>query len=82
MAQSRLDRVHAPPHLVDKNAKISHKAGIRDHCRVEVAFNIATGQTRRRTYLPDFWKLNTSVLDNESFHGPTITKILPSGRKY
>ena len=82
MAKSRLDIVHAPPHLVDKIATTSHKAGISDHYRVEVAFNIATGQTRRRTYLPDFWKLNTSVLDNQSFHGPTITKILPSGGKY
>ena len=40
MAQSRLDRVHASPHLVDKIATTSHKAGISDHCRVEVAFNM------------------------------------------
>ena len=40
MAQSRLDIVHASPHLVDKIATTSHKAGISDHCRVEVAFNM------------------------------------------
>ena len=36
--------------------------------RVEVAFNMLTGQTRRRSHFPGFWKLNTSVLDNEDFH--------------
>ena len=68
MAQSRLDRVYAPPHLADKVVTTCHKASISDHCRVEVAFNMATGQTRRRSHFPGFWKLNTSVLDNEDFH--------------
>ena len=45
-----------------------HKAGIGDHCRVEAVFKIETGQTRRRPNLPGFWKLNTSLLDNEAFH--------------
>ena len=68
MAQSRLDRVYAPPHLADGIMTTCHKAGISDHCRVEVVFNIATGQARRRSHHAGFWKLNTSLLDNEDFH--------------
>ena len=67
MAQSRLDRVYAPPHLADKVMTACHKAGISDHCRVEVVLNIETGQTRRRFHRPGFWKLNTSLLDNDDF---------------
>ena len=32
MAQSRLDRVYAPPHLADRIMTTCHKAGISDHC--------------------------------------------------
>ena len=68
LAQSRLDRVYAPPYLADKIVTTCHKAGISDHCRVEVGFNITTGQTRRKSHRSGYWKLNTSLLDNENFH--------------
>ena len=68
MAQSRLDRVYLPPHLADKLLTTCHKASISDHCRVETVLDIEIGQTRRRSHCPGFWKLNTSLLENEDFH--------------
>ena len=67
VAQSRLDRVYAPPHLSDRILSVCHKAGTSDHCRVETVFSITTGQSRRSPHGRSFWKLNTSVLDNEDF---------------
>ena len=69
IAQSRLDRVYLPPHLVNKLVSVSHQAGISDHSKVELKLALTVGQTdrlrpeRRKT----FWKLNTSLLDDPNF---------------
>ena len=68
IAQSRLDRVYAPPHLANKILTTCHKASVSDHCRVETVFNIETGQSSRRSRCSGFWKLNTSLLENEDFY--------------
>ena len=68
VAQSRLDRVYLPPHLLQLLLSAQHKPGISDHCKVEVELDLRPGQTRpckqqKKTY----WKLNTSLLDNPDF---------------
>ena len=68
VAQSRLDRVYAPPHLSDKILSVCHKAGTSDHCRVETVFNITAGQSRASSkHSRTYWKLNTSLLDSKDF---------------
>ena len=59
MAQSRLDRVYALPHLADKIETICYKAGISDHCRVEVILNIATGHWPEQKKVSPVWFLET-----------------------
>ena len=68
MAQSRLDRVYAPPHLADKIVSVCHKTGTSDHCRIETVFTIMAGQSNRSSHHSrTYWKLNTSLLDNKDF---------------
>ena len=68
MAQSRLDRVYLPPHLVNSLVSVKHSPGVSDHCQVEVemalgAGQVGNGQNNRKTY----WKLNTSLLSEPEF---------------
>lgn len=68
MAQSRLDRVYIPPHLVTSLVSARHKPGISDHCQVEVKIKLGAGQGRPNQQKKKlFWKLNTSLLDNPDF---------------
>ena len=68
IAQSRLDRVYLPPHLVQCLLSAQHKAAHTDHSRVEVVLDLGPGQARpHRQHKKSFWKLNTSLLDNPDF---------------
>jgi exonuclease III len=70
IAQSRLDRVYLPPHLVQYLLSAQHKPGISDHCKVEVELDLSPAQVRAhyQQHKKSFWKLNTSLLDNPDFH--------------
>ena len=45
IAQSRLDRIYIPPHLVQFLISAQHKPGISDHSKVEVELDLSPGQT-------------------------------------
>ena len=69
VAQSRLDRVYLPPHLVTSLLSVRHAPGVSDHCQVEVELALRAGLARnsqnntRQTY----WKLNISLLSDPEF---------------
>ena len=68
VAQSRLDRVYIPPHLLPSLVSARHKPGVSDHCQIEVKMRLGAGQTRpNNSQKKSFWKLNTSLLDNPDF---------------
>ena len=69
MAQSRLDRVYFPPHLVNSLLSTRHKPGLSDHCQVEVvlAFRVGLGRPGHH-HRKTFWKLNKSLLDDPDFN--------------
>ena len=68
IAQSRLDRVYLPPHLVQCLLRAQHKAAHTDHCRVEVVLDLRPGQVRpHRQHKKSFWKMYTSLLDTQKF---------------
>ena len=68
VAQSRLDRVYLPPRLVQFLLSAQHRPGVSDHCQVEVELDIRVGQARPASHQKQtFWKLNTSLLENEDF---------------
>ena len=68
MAQSRLDRVYIPPHLVTSLVSASHKPGLSDHCQAEAVIRLSVGQARiSHQHKKSYWKLNTSLLDNPEF---------------
>ena len=65
---SRLDRVYLPSSLKSSLTSVTHLAGLSDHWGVEVSFELELARvqsppTRPKTH----WKLNTSILKNESF---------------
>ena len=75
MAQSRLDRVYFPPHLVNSLLSARHKPGVSDHCQVEVELTLRVGLGRPgRHHRQTFWKLNTSLLDDPDFK-PKFRKL-------
>ena len=68
VAQSRLDRIYLPPHLVQYLVSAKHMPGVSDHCQTEVELDIRVGQARPAPPKKQtFWKLNTSLLDNDDF---------------
>ena len=68
IAQSRLDRVYLPPHLLHCLLSAQHKPAHTDHCKVEVELDLRPGQARpHRQQKKSFWKMNTSLLDNPDF---------------
>ena len=68
IAQSRLDRVYLPPHLLQQLLSAQHRPGLGDHCLAEVELDLRPGQARpAKLQKKTFWKLNTSLLDNPDF---------------
>ena len=68
IAQSRLDRVYLPPHLVQYLLSAQHKPAHTDHCKVEVVLDLRPGQALpHRQQKKSFWKFNTSLLNNPDF---------------
>jgi hypothetical protein len=68
IAQSRLDRIYLPPHLVQHLISAQHKPAHTDHCKVEVELELSPGQARpQRQKKKSFWKLNTTLLDTPEF---------------
>ena len=68
VAQSRLDRIYLPPHLVQSLLSAQHKPGVSDHARVEVELDLRPGQSHPHSqHKKSFWKLNTSLLDDPDF---------------
>ena len=68
IAQSRLDRVYLPPHLVQCLLAAKHQPGVSDHAKVEVDLDLRPGQANNQSsHKKSFWKLNTSLLENPAF---------------
>ena len=57
VAQSRLDRIYLPPHLVQYLVSAQHMPSVGDHCQVEVELDIRVGQARPAApKKKTFWK--------------------------
>ena len=68
IAQSRLDRVYLPPHILQHLLSVQHKPGISDHCKVEVELDLTPGRAQPHSQQrKTFWKLNTSLLEIQDF---------------
>ena len=68
MAQSRLDRVYIPPHIVNSLLAVRHAPGLSDHCQVEVELAISAGHSSSGPRIrKSYWKLNASLLNDPDF---------------
>ena len=67
-APSRLDRVYLPTHLITKLHTVSHHPGLADHWAVNVLLDLEVTKLELPPRRPrGHWKLNTSILNHESF---------------
>lgn len=73
LTPSRLDRVYLPGHLKDLAISVDHFSLLSDHKALSIELNIAAGVNSPRTQ-PSYWKLNTSVLQDEDFL-PNFNKL-------
>ena len=74
-APSRLDRVYLPPQVADKVLSVTHRPGLGDHWGVEVVLELEVTRLELPARPPrTHWKLNSSILEHESFL-PQFTTI-------